>query len=390
MLWVRILFGVVMLVVLAWATRFIYLRTVADTVRSPRVRLAMGTLLAVLMLSVPAVRLVYSGEMPPPGLTVPLLFGWGVLMYTLLALVVVEAGKWLLQRHKKPQAPEAAPPATDPQRRLFLSRVAASGALAVGGGVGVFGTWRAFTPPEITEVPVRLLGLPKALDGFSIVQLSDVHVGAIIQERFLDQLVATANSARPDLVAITGDLVDGSVAALGRYVARLRNLRSRFGTHFVSGNHDYYSGWEAWSHALEGMDFEVLRNRAVAIGDPGASFDLIGVEDYGTRWARSGYDLEAATAGRDPERASVLLAHQPSGFEEAAERRLGLQLSGHTHGGQMFPGNLVGDVIWGTRNAGLSHLDGSYLYTSRGCGFVGPPMRVMAPPEVVKIILVAG
>lgn len=390
MLWVRIFFGVLMLVVLAWATRFIYLRTVADTVTSPRVRLVMGTLLALLMLSVPAVRLVYRGEMPPPGLTVPLLFGWGVLMYTLLALVVVEVGKWLLRRREKKQAPATPPPAVDPERRLFLSRVAASGALAVGGGVGVFGAWRAFTPPEITEVPLRLVGLPRALDGFSIVQLSDIHVGAIIQERFLDQLVATANSARPDLVAITGDLVDGSVSALGRYVARLRNLQSRFGTYFVSGNHDYYSGWEEWSHALEGMDFEVLRNRSVAIGGPGASFDLIGVDDYGTKWARSGYDLERATAGRDPARASVLLAHQPSGFEEVAERKLGLQLSGHTHGGQMFPGNLVGDVIWGTRNAGLSQLGGSYLYTSRGCGFVGPPMRVAAPPEVVKIVLVAG
>ena len=172
--------------------------------------------------------------------------------------------------------------------------------------------------------------------------------------------------------------------------ARLRNLQSRFGTYFVSGNHDYYAGWEEWSRELEGIDFEVLRNRTVSIGDPGASFDLIGVDDYGARWAPNGYDLEAAVKGRDPERASVLMAHQPSGFELAAQKKIGLQLSGHTHGGQLFPGTLVGDVIWGRRNAGWSALDGSQIYTSRGCGFVGPPMRVGAPPEVVKIILVAG
>ena len=239
-------------------------------------------------------------------------------------------------------------------------------------------------------MPIKLLGLPKALDGFTIVQLSDIHVGAIIQEKFLDQLVATANSAKPDLLAITGDLVDGSPDAVGRYVARLRNLQSRFGTYFVSGNHEYYAGWEAWSRELEDLDFEVLRNRTVTIGDSSASFDLIGVDDWGTRWQPNGYDLEAAVKGRDPERASVLLCHQPHGLELAAARKVGLQLSGHTHGGQLFPANLIGRGIWGDRNQGLSTFDGLQVYTSRGCGFVGPPMRVAAPPEVVKIILLAG
>ncbi len=386
MLWPRILLGILALAVFAWANSFIYRRTVADTIKSPRVRLALGTLLVGMLLAVPAVRLAWRNQMPPPALVITVLFGWGVLIYTLFALLFVEVAKWIMRRRKKAQL---SPLPEDPQRRLFFSRVAASGALAVGGGVAVFGTWKAFAPPEITEVPIKLPGLPKALDGFVIVQLSDIHVGAIIQEKFLDQLVATANSAKPDLLAITGDLVDGTPDAIGRYVARMRNLQSRFGTYFVSGNHDYYAGWEEWSRELEGIDFEVLRNRTVSIGDPGASFDLIGVDDYGARWAPNGYDLEAAVKGRDPERASVLMAHQPSGFELAAEKKIGLQLSGHTHGGQLFPGTLVGDVIWGRRNAGWSALEGSQIYTSRGCGFVGPPMRVGAPPEVVKIILLA-
>lgn len=385
MVWPRILFGMVTLAVFASANYFVYRRTVADTTRSPLVRRVMAVLLAMLFLAVPIVRFAWQGQMPPPGITMVVLIGWGVFMYTLMALVVVELGKWLLRRRKKPQAvPE------NPERRLFLSRVAATGALAVGGGVASFGAWRAFTPPAITEVPVRLIGLPKALEGFTIVQLSDIHVGAIIQEKFLDQLVATANSARPDLVAITGDLVDGSPDAVGRYVARLRNLQSRFGTYFVSGNHDYYAGWEEWSLELEGLDFEVLRNRTVTIGDSSASFDLIGVDDWGSRWQPNGYDLEAAVKGRDPQRASVLLCHQPNGLELAAAKKVGLQLSGHTHGGQLFPANLIGRGIWGDRNQGLSVHDGTQLYTSRGCGFVGPPMRVAAPPEVVKIILLAG
>lgn len=387
MLWLRILFGILTLAVFAWANFFVYRRTVADTVESPWVRRVMAALLAMLFLSVPIIRFAWRGEMPPPLASAIVLTGWGFFIYTLMALMFVEATKWVDRRRTKSAVP-AAP--VSPERRLFLSRVAASGAMVVGGGVSSFGVWRAFSPPAISEIPLKLPGLPKALDGFTIVQLSDIHVGAIIQERFLDQLVAVANSAKPDLLAITGDLVDGSPDAIGRYVARLRNLQSRFGTHFVSGNHDYYAGWEEWALELEGLDFEVLRNRTVTIGDPGASFDLIGVDDWGSRWAPNGYDLEAAVKGRDPERASVLMAHQPSGLELAASKRIGLQLSGHTHGGQMFPGNLVGSVIWGTRNAGLSACEGTQLYTSRGCGFVGPPMRVDAPPEVVKIVLVAG
>jgi hypothetical protein len=173
-------------------------------------------------------------------------------------------------------------------------------------------------------------------------------------------------------------------------VARLRNLQSRFGTYFVSGNHDYYSGWEEWSRELEGIDFEVLRNRTVSIGDPGASFDLIGVDDWGSRWQPNGYDFETAVKERDQERASVLLCHQPNGLEAHSAKKIGLQLSGHTHGGQLFPANLVGQMIWGNKNEGLSVQGYTQLYTSRGCGFVGPPMRVAAPPEVVKIVLVAG
>ena len=387
MLWLRLLFGILTLAVFAGATFFVYRRTVVDTLESIWARRVLGTGLVLLFLAVPVTRFAFRGEMPPPMLTTVVLVGWGVFIYTLLALVFVEVGKWVARRRAKKVVP---PVPESPERRLFLSRVAASGALVVGGGVGAFGSWRAFSPPAISEVPVKLPGLPKALDGFVIVQLSDIHVGAIIQEKFLDQLVSVANSAKPDLIALTGDLVDGSPDAIGRYVARLRNLQSRFGTYVVSGNHDYYAGWEEWSRELEGIDFEVLRNRTVTIGDPGASFDLIGVDDWGSRWAPNGYDLEAATKGRDLSRASVLMAHQPSGLELAAARKIGLQLSGHTHGGQLFPATIVGDLIWGSRNTGLSVLEGTQLYTSRGCGFVGPPMRVGAPPEVVKIILVAG
>lgn len=377
---------------------FLYRRLIRDVSTSVVFRRVGAGIIGLVVLAVPLSRLLAPGA--PPWVVGLALWWWGVTMFALLALVVVELTRSISRRllplgvgARAAGLPEAVPATVnveDPARRLFLARATAAGALAFGGGMAGFGAYRAFRPPTVTEVAIALRGLPKALDGFTIVQLSDIHVGPVIQERFLDQLVAVANSAKPDLVAITGDLVDGSPAALGRFVARLRNLSSRHGTYFVSGNHDYYSGWERWAPEIERLGFTVLRNRTVAIGDPGASFDLVGVDDWGTRFAPAGYDLETATAGRDPERASVLLAHQPNGLELAAEKHLGLQLSGHTHGGQLFPATVMGELIWGERNAGLCKLDDTYLFTSRGCGFVGPPVRVGAPPEVVKLVLVAS
>lgn len=293
--------------------------------------------------------------------------------------------------------PDAAPEGpVDPARRLVLARGLAAVAVTTTGGLSAWGLHNAFAAPEITEVPVRLPGLPRALDGYSIVQLTDIHVGSVIQEAFLKQLVEVANSARPDAMVITGDLVDGTVARLGRYVALLQNLRAPDGVHFVTGNHDHYSGATEWCAALEGLGFNVLRNRRVQLGDRnhgGASFDLFGVDDY--QAARNGegrYDLSTALAGRDPARASVLLAHQPRDRERVAAEGIGLMISGHTHGGQMFPGNLVGDLVWGRHNTGLANIGQSdtQLFVSRGCGFVGPPFRVGAAPEVVKLVLLAA
>jgi uncharacterized protein len=256
------------------------------------------------------------------------------------------------------------------------------------GGVASYGAWRAFHPPEIAEVPVRLPGLPRALDGFSIVQLTDVHVGNLVERRFLEDLVHRTNALRPDLVAITGDLVDGDVPSLGPAVAALSELRSRHGTFFVTGNHDYYSGDSQWTAFLQQIGLQVLRNRHVRIGDSGASFDLIGVDDWGARRGGEGYDLEAAVAGRDPTRPSVLLAHQPANFEEAVKKGIGLQVSGHTHGGQLFPFTVLVGLGW-EYTAGLYRVGESHIYVSRGCGFWGPPMRVGSPPELVNIVLTA-
>ncbi len=291
------------------------------------------------------------------------------------------------QRLRALAAPQP-PRVVDEERRRFLSQAMAGSAAIAGGGLAAYGHWRAFAPPVVTELAVKIPKLPRALEGLSIVQLTDIHVGPFIRRHFMDELVLRTNALRPDLVAITGDLVDGDVPTLGEAVSALGNLQARFGRFFVTGNHDYSSGDVAWTEFLQALGVQVLRNRHVSIGDAGGSFDLVGVDDWsgGRRRGRQGYDLEKALAGRDPDRAAVLLAHQPSNFEVAARRGVDLQISGHTHGGQIFPMTFLIGLGW-EHSAGLYRHEDAHIYVSRGCGFWGPPMRVGSPPEIVKLVL---
>jgi predicted MPP superfamily phosphohydrolase len=327
------------------------------------------------------------------------MYTWmGVALCMVVALLVLDAGRGLAAFARRvlpprPAAPSAPvvplpSPPMDEGRRQLLARTLAGGAFVAGGGLAAYGRWRAFAPPQVTELAVRIPKLPRALDGLSIVQLTDIHVGHFIQRRFMDELVRQANALRPDLFAITGDLVDGDVASLGPAVAALRGLTSRYGSFFVTGNHDYYSGDEEWTGFLQSLDIQVLRNRHVRIGDAGGSLDLVGVDDWsgGRRRNKKGYDLDRALLGRDPDRAAVLLAHQPANFQVAAERGVDLQISGHTHGGQLVPMTLFIHLAW-EHAAGLYRHADSHIYVSRGCGFWGPPMRVGSPPEIVKLVL---
>jgi uncharacterized protein len=373
----RIVLFILTSFLLIGANVFVYRRLIRDVTNSVSVRRLGGIIFVAMLLAVPVVRFAARGRDLPPFIFMIVMMWLGVLLFTLLSLLAFETFHAVARRKTAKQIPV---PVVNEERRLFLSRVAATTSLASGVGIATYGTFKAFEKPLVTELPIKLKGLPKALDGFTIVQLTDIHVGAIIQEKFLDQLVEVANSCKPDVLAITGDLVDGSPEHLGKYVARLQRLQSRYGTHFISGNHDYYSGWNSWFPQLESLGFTVLQNRFVTLG----GIQLLGVNDW-----HSDYDLQAATKGFDSEAPSVLLAHQPSNIEEVAKAGIGLQLSGHTHGGQIFPANIIGDLIWGSRNAGLSRVENLSVYVSRGCGFVGPPMRVAAPPEIVKIILTA-
>jgi predicted MPP superfamily phosphohydrolase len=250
---------------------------------------------------------------------------------------------------------------------------------------GALGLRAALGPPRIARLRIEIERWPRALDGFRIVQLSDIHIGPILGRRFAEEVVARANALAPDLVAVTGDVVDGSVRLIADEVAPLGGLRARHGVYFVTGNHDHFSGANAWSERMRELGMHVLRNERVAIGVGDAGFDLVGVDDHHAHIIGQGAeDLDAALAGRDPERPAVLLAHDPGTFKRARHTAIDLQLSGHTHGGQIWPFRWLVrlTVPW---VEGYHRHGRAQLYVSRGTGFWGPPMRLRAPAEITEI-----
>jgi predicted MPP superfamily phosphohydrolase len=277
---------------------------------------------------------------------------------------------------------------TDPERRLFLARASASVVASLAAAVGVIGAAAVARGFEIKRVRVGLAKLPAAASGYTIVQITDVHVGPTIGRDFVEAVVREANALAPDLVVITGDLVDGTVEQLRHLVEPLRDLRSRDGVFFVTGNHEYYSGADEWIAHLSTLGVRVLRNERVAIRD---AFDLAGVDDASAHGIlpHHGQDVGKALAARDPSRAVVLLAHQPKAISAARTAGVDLQLSGHVHGGQIFPFN------WLVRLeqplvAGLYRIDETWVYVSQGTGYWGPPMRVGTRSELTCIELVTA
>jgi predicted MPP superfamily phosphohydrolase len=290
-------------------------------------------------------------------------------------------------------------PPADPARRVFVARALAGTAVMATAGVSAYAFRKATGPAEVSEVPIRLERLPRTLSGLTIAQVSDLHVGPTIGERDVRRIVEQVNGLRPDVVAITGDLVDGGVRELGPAIAHLADLRARRGVYFVTGNHEYYSGPAAWIAELKRLGIRVLQNERVTIGDAGASLDLAGVDDYSVhpnsaREQTYRSDLEAAIGDRDPDRSLVLLAHQPrtDAVGDAVRAGVELQISGHTHGGQIVPWNLVVAAVFPYVKGLYPHEEdgrSGQVYVSRGTGYWGPPLRLGAPPEVAKLVLTA-
>jgi predicted MPP superfamily phosphohydrolase len=382
-------FVLVLTLILGMAHRYVWVRLVRDA-GLPAPWTTVGAI-ALAVLFVLVMSSFFLARAVPRQLALP--FSWsaytwlGVLFFLVISLGVGDLLRAMASFAEGRTFGFAADAAVDPERRLTISRLFAATAAALGLGASGVGLVSALSPVAVKRLRVSLDRLRPAAEGTRIVQLTDVHVGPTIGKAFIEDLVARVNALEPDVIAITGDLVDGSVEALREHVAPLGNLRARYGVFFVTGNHEYYSGADAWIMHLRSLGVQVLRNERVRIGgDDG--FDLAGIDDaFSASFEGHGPDLAKALDGRDAGRACVLLAHQPRGIHLADSLGVDLQLSGHTHGGQMFPWNLA-VRLQQPFVAGLHRLKHAQIYVSHGTGYWGPPMRVGAPAEITEIELV--
>ena len=272
---------------------------------------------------------------------------------------------------------------------LAIARYRALAVLALLVVLVVAGMFSALGPVRVRAVDVTLPRWPRALDGFRIVQLSDLHLGPVLGRDFARRVVEQTNELGADLIVITGDLVDGSVANDGPEAAPLGELRAEHGCYFVTGNHDHFSNADEWVAELSRLGIRALRNDLTVIGAGEACFELAGVEDRQGRMVAggSGEDLPRALRDHQADRPVILLAHQPLIFREAARQGVALQLSGHTHGGQIAPFQLLTRLVYSRYVAGLYREGESQIYVSSGTGFWGPPIRLLAPAEITLLTL---
>jgi uncharacterized protein len=275
------------------------------------------------------------------------------------------------------------------QHAASLAAPSARWTLALTAFVTLAGLVTARRRPSVVDVEIPVADLPEALRGFSIAQISDVHVGPTIKRGFVEGIVARVNDLQADLIAVTGDLVDGSVQQLSRHTAPLAGLSARHGAYFVTGNHEYYSGERAWSAEIRRLGLRVLKNEHVVLEHDGASLVLAGVTDLSAHHfdAAQHSDPVAALHGAPAHAgAKILLAHQPNSAAAAAGAGFDVQLSGHTHGGQFWPWNLF-VRFFQSFTGGLYRLENLWIYVSRGTGYWGPPNRFGVPSEITRIRL---
>ncbi|MFD9128925.1 metallophosphoesterase [Kitasatospora sp. NPDC059571] len=401
-----LLVAVAVLVLVHW---YVWRRMVRDVSAPGGYGRRIGTALVVVLPLLSVAALVGGRAFP---LAVERWFAWpgylwlAVLLYLVFALLVGEAVRPLLNRAvaRRPSGPdpaavEEAPAAEaeamaapapapvaagvpDPSRRLLVARgvaVAAGGAAAAVVGTGMYGVLRG---PRVEQVTVPLAKLPRQAHGYRIAVVSDIHLGPILGRSHTQRIVDTINRVQPDLIAVVGDLVDGTVPDLGPAAEPLAQLRARDGAWFVTGNHEYFSGAAPWVEFVRELGVHPLENARTEL----AHFDLAGVNDLAGRSEGQGPDYDRALRDRDTARAAVLLSHQPVTVYEAVRHGVDLQLSGHTHGGQLWPGNYLAELANPTV-AGLERYGDTQLYVTRGAGAWGPPVRVGAPSDITVVTL---
>lgn len=280
----------------------------------------------------------------------------------------------------------------NPDRRLFMARTAATTSLVGAGAIGMIGLRSARVHVETPEIPIKLERFPKQMSGFRVAVLSDLHIGPTLRESFTQRVVKITNGLKPDMTVVLGDIVDGPVSLLGNDVKPLGGLKAPHGVFYVTGNHEYYSGAVEWVEFMKRIGMRVLMNERVRIGEKnakGAGFDLAGVGDRraGMFVKSHAQDISKAVKGRDESRELVVLAHQPSQIPHVEKARPGLQISGHTHGGQIWPWTYAVRLAEPYLCGLYKHNARTQIFVTRGVGYWGPPIRFLAPAEIPCLVL---
>lgn len=256
---------------------------------------------------------------------------------------------------------------------LFLSLVAI-----------VFSIINASAPPRVKELKLTYKSLPSSLKGFKIVHLSDLHLGMVSREKWLENVMKKVNSLEPDLIVITGDLIDSDINGIEKLLDQLKNLNSRYGVFSVPGNHEFYAGLDRFYDLAEKTGIKILRNEKFVLNE---YVEIIGIDDdTSARFQKKNYNPDELFKKIEPQKFTIFLSHKPKYFESAVSAGADLQLSGHTHAGQIPPMDLIVCLTF-KYPYGLYKLKDSFLYTTSGTGVWGPPMRLFSSSEIVKIVL---
>ncbi|WP_405139052.1 metallophosphoesterase [Nocardia sp. NBC_01388] len=271
----------------------------------------------------------------------------------------------------------------DPAR----SRIVTLGVLVISAALVAWGIYEARRIPRVLTVDVTIPKLAPGLDGLRVVVVTDTHYAATDRLRWSERVVEVVNAQKPDIACHAGDLADGSVVKRRAQVDPLGKVEATLGRFYITGNHEYFGDAPGWIEHMAGLGWQPLHNQHEILTRDGDRLVMAGIDDpTGVALTGHGPNLPAALSGADPELPVILLAHQPKQITDAVEHGVALQISGHTHGGQIWPFRYL-VLLDQPVVAGLSRHGATQLYTSRGTGFWGPQLRVFAPSEITVLVL---
>ncbi|MBF0443259.1 MAG: metallophosphoesterase [Oligoflexales bacterium] len=246
---------------------------------------------------------------------------------------------------------------------------------------------------DVKQVKVKLPRFPESLGGFKIIQISDFHIGMPLSKRdTVETVVKKINDLNPDLVVLTGDIVDGSVPTLKDIVAPIRNLKTKYGVFLATGNHEYYASAPDWIDEFSSLGIRMLLNESIVIGNQGAAFELAGIPDYNADKIMKTHEVDLGRTFKDhnPDLTTILISHQPKIIYDLDKYDVGLVLSGHTHGGQIWPWGLLVHLTQPYIKGLHKYKGRTQVYVSQGTGYWGPPMRIGTKAEITLITIDRG